>query len=116
MVSNSQGWDAAASALGSAPAEIANPTFLEAEYLQVILPLRVRNLAEIPRRSAPRSWVALDRGRRAAVWAAVEVHRANAASARRLTWAELSAMASAFLEARGELRPAITCWSMKAKT
>lgn len=46
MVSNSQGWDAAASVLGSAPIEISNPSFLEAEYLQVILPQRVRSLAD----------------------------------------------------------------------
>ncbi|GAA1851602.1 UvrD-helicase domain-containing protein [Microbacterium koreense] len=106
MVSNSQGWDAAASVLGSAPIEISNPSFLEAEYLQVILPQRVRSLAEYLAARRPGRGVALDRRRRAAVWAAVEAYRASAASARRLTWAELSAMASAFLEARDELRPA----------
>ncbi|CAN7165629.1 AAA family ATPase [Microbacterium foliorum] len=106
MVSNNRGWDAAASVLGSAPIEISNPSFLEAEYLQVILPQRVRSLAEYLAARRPGRGVALDRGRRAAVWAAVEAYRANAASGRRLTWAELSAMASAFLEAREELRPA----------
>jgi hypothetical protein len=106
MVSNSQGWDAAASVLGSAPIEISNPSFLEAEYLQVILPQRVRTLAEYLAARRSGRGVALDRGRRATVWAAVEAYRAKAANGRRLTWAELSSMASAFLEAREELRPA----------
>ncbi|MFH8249485.1 3'-5' exonuclease [Microbacterium sp. B2969] len=106
MVSNSQGWDAAASVLGDAPAEITNPAFLEAEYVQVILPQRVRTLSEYLAARRPGRGVALDRARRAAVWAAVEAYRTNAAKARRLTWAELSAMASAFLESRAGEAPA----------
>lgn len=106
MVSNSQGWDAAASVLGSAPIEISNPSFLEAEYLQVILPQRVRSLTEYLAARRPGRGVALDRARRAAVWKAVEAYRESGARARRLTWAELSAMASAFLDAREELKPA----------
>lgn len=106
MVSNSQGWDAAASALGSAPLEISNPAFLEAEYVQVILPQRVRTLSEyLVARRAGRG-VALDRSRRMVVWGAIEAYRAFASNSGRLTWAELSAMASSYLEAKPESSPA----------
>lgn len=106
MVSNSHGWDAAALAMGDAPTEITNPSFLEAEYMQVILPQRVRSLPDYLAARRPGRGVALDRSRRTAVWSAVEAYRAAAATARRLTWAELSAMAAAFLEARPHDTPA----------
>ncbi|GAA2073724.1 3'-5' exonuclease [Microbacterium hatanonis] len=106
MVSNSQGWDAAASVLADAPADTTSPAFLEAEYVQVILPQRVRTLSGYLAARRPGRGVALDRARRAAVWTAVEAYRAGAAKARRLTWAELSAMASAYLESRAGEAPA----------
>lgn len=106
LVSNSQGWDAAASAVGPAPLEISNPAFLEAEYVQVVLPQRVRTLSEYLVARRPGRGVALDRARRVVVWAAIEAYRASAAKSGRLTWAELSAMASSFLEANPAQTPA----------
>lgn len=106
LVSNSQGWDAAASAIGSAPLEISNPTFLEAEYVQVVLPQRVRTLSDYLVARRPGRGVALDRARRVAVWGAIEAYRAWAAKSGRLTWAELSAMASSYLEANPTQSPA----------
>ena len=106
LVSNSQGWDAAAAAIGAAPLEISNPAFLEAEYVQVVLPQRVRNLSDYLVARRPGRGVALDRARRVAVWGAIEAYRASAAKSGRLTWAELSAMASSYLEANPTQSPA----------
>lgn len=106
LVSNSQGWDTAASRLGSAPLDISNPAFLEAEYVQVVLPQRVRTLSDYLVARRPGRGVALDRARRVAVWGAIEAYRASAAKSGRLTWAELSAMASSYLEANPTQSPA----------
>lgn len=106
LVSNSQGWDAAASAVGAAPLEISNPAFLEAEYVQVVLPQRVRTLSDYLGARRPGRGVALDRARRVAVWSAIEAYRASAAKSGRLTWAELSAMASSYLESNPTQAPA----------
>lgn len=106
LVSNSHGWDAAASTLAGGPVEILNPSFLKAEYAQVVLPQRITDLAGYLAAKRPGRGVALDRARRTMVWKAIEAYRTHASTSRRMTWAELSAMASAYLEARPDAAPA----------
>lgn len=106
LVSNSHGWDAAASTLVGGPIDIVNPAFLEAEYVQVVLPQRVTDLASYLAAKRPGRGVALDRARRTMVWQAIEAYRTHAEASGRMTWAELSAMASAHLESRPQSSPA----------
>jgi hypothetical protein len=59
------------------PPEIANETFLATEYMHVVLPNKVHDEVGYLRVRRPGRGVALDRGKRAAVWALIEAYRAQ---------------------------------------
>ena len=106
IVANSHGWDAAASAVASTLGEIASPSFLEAEYLQVVLPNHVTMLAEYLAVKRPGRRVAMNRAQRSAVWSAVERYRTALGQAHEIAWAELSALAGRYLLDHPDATPA----------
>ncbi|UXN24515.1 UvrD-helicase domain-containing protein [Curtobacterium flaccumfaciens] len=107
LVSNGTGWDEAVfDAKPDLPGELRSPAFLESEYLQVVLPSGVITRADYFAARRPGRGVALDRAKRAQVWTVVEQFRRNARAYRRLSWAELSSVAAAYLDAHPEERPA----------
>jgi superfamily I DNA/RNA helicase len=107
LVSNATGWDEALfDAKPDLPSELLSPAFMESEYLQVILPSGVTSRADYFAARRPGRGVALDRTKRAQVWSVVEQFRRNARAHRRLSWAELSSVAAAYLDAHPEERPA----------
>lgn len=85
------------------PAEIANETFLAAEYGLVVLPKRVRTKDEYLRVRRPGRGVALDRARRAGVWSLLDAYRAHVRTEGKLDFAEAAAVASAHLQNSGPL-------------
>lgn len=107
LVSNSIGWDEAVfDAKPDLPSELRSPAFMESEYLQVVLPNGVTSRADYFAARRPGRGVALDRAKRAQVWSVVEQFRRNARAHRRISWAELSSVAAAYLDAHPEERPA----------
>ncbi|MFJ5145674.1 3'-5' exonuclease [Curtobacterium sp. NPDC088465] len=107
LVSNGTGWDEAVfDAKPDLPGELRSPAFLESEYLQVILPNGVTSRSDYFAARRPGRGVALDRAKRAQVWSVVEQFRRNARTHRRLSWAELSSVAAAYLDVHPEERPA----------
>lgn len=107
LVSNATGWDEALfDAKPDLPGELLSPAFMESEYLQIILPNGVTSRADYFAARRPGRGVALDRTKRAQVWSVVEQFRRNARAHRRLSWAELSSVAAAYLNAHPEERPA----------
>jgi superfamily I DNA/RNA helicase len=85
----------------SLPGEIANETFLSAEYSLVVLPNRVKNQDEYRRARRPGRGVALDRAKRDAVWALIAAYRAQSRIDGTLDFAEAAAVAAAHLVATG---------------
>lgn len=83
------------------PPEIANVTFLSAEYATVVLPHRVRTLDDYLRVRRPGRGLALDRAKRTAVWALVERYRAHNRTDGALDYAETAAVAAEHLRAHG---------------
>ena len=83
------------------PAEIANETFLAAEYGLVVLPNRVRTKAEYLRVRRPGRGIALDRTRRAEVWSLLDAYRAHVRTEGKLDFAEAAAVAGARLQSSG---------------
>ncbi len=107
LVSNATGWEEAVfDADPDLPGELRSPAFLESEYLQVVLPNGVTSRADYFAARRPGRGVALDRAKRAQVWTVVDQFRRNARAHRRLSWAELSSVAAAYLDAHPEERPA----------
>lgn len=86
--------------------ELANEAFLVGEYSLIVLPQRVRTLAEYLRVRRPGRGVALDRGRRTAVWELIDAYRRRAAVDGTLDFLEAAAVAAAVLEAEPAGRPA----------
>ncbi|MGW7477074.1 UvrD-helicase domain-containing protein [Nonomuraea muscovyensis] len=88
------------------PPEIANETFLAAEYALIVLPNRVQNEAEYLRVRRPGRGLPLDRAKRAGVWALIAAYRAQNRIDGTLDFAEAAAVAAAYLqEANGQSRP-----------
>lgn len=85
----------------SLPPEIAHETFLSAEYALVVLPNRVTSEAEYRRVRRPGRGLALDRGKRDAVWALIAAYRAQNRIDGTLDFAEAAAVAAAWLERAG---------------
>jgi len=95
----------AESAPAGMPAELANDTFLAAEYATVILPQRIRTLDEYLGVRRPGRGVALDRVKRTAVWDLVTKYRAQGRVDGTLDFSEAAAVAAAYLaEADGRGR------------
>jgi superfamily I DNA/RNA helicase len=88
------------------PPEIANETFLAAEYALIVLPNRVQNEAEYLRVRRPGRGVALDRAKRTGVWALIAAYRAQNRIDGTLDFAEAAAVAAAYLQGTdGHPRP-----------
>jgi superfamily I DNA/RNA helicase len=83
------------------PPEIANETFLSAEYALVVLPSRVKNEAEYRRVRRSNRGVALDRAKRDRVWALIAAYRAQCRIDGTLDFAEAAAVAAAHLATTG---------------
>jgi superfamily I DNA/RNA helicase len=79
--------------------EVLTPEFMRDEYLSVVLPQRVRSLNDYLRAPRRGRGVALNRGKRAAVWKVVEAYRAESAAENVLTFAERTFVAAAWLDA-----------------
>lgn len=83
------------------PKELANETFLAAEYATVVLPNRVRTQEEYLRVRRPGRGTPLDRKKRAAVWELVAAYRAQSRIDGTLDYPEAAAVAAAHLEGVG---------------
>lgn len=100
---NREGWSSAASGSPSELSpELANEAFLEAEYLQVVLPSRVTSREEYLAIRRPGRGVALDRKKRDAVWSIIERYRDNERTSSSLSYAEVAEISAAWLDLYGE--------------
>ncbi len=101
-VGNGEGWDDAIAIAGSGlPPALQSAPFLEAEYLQVVLPNRIVALDDYRMVRRPGRGVSLDRAKRDAVWAVVERQRINARLANKLAFADAAEIAATYLELNG---------------
>ncbi|KQM81288.1 3'-5' exonuclease [Agromyces sp. Leaf222] len=99
VVANDSGWDDAVDdADVDLPAALRSKSFLSVEYLQVILANRIVTKDAYFTVRRPGRGVALDRAKRAQVWAVVEQYRKNARIANRLSYAEVASVSAAWLE------------------
>ncbi|QSB16870.1 DEAD/DEAH box helicase [Natronosporangium hydrolyticum] len=87
------------------PTQLANETFLANEYAHVVLPHKIHDEAGYLRARRPGRGVALDRAKRAAVWALIAAYRAQSRIDGSLDFTEAAAVAAAHLAQQGE-RPA----------
>jgi superfamily I DNA/RNA helicase len=87
------------------PPQLANETFLANEYAHVVLPNKIHDEAGYLRVRRAGRGVALDRGKRAAVWALITAYRAQCRIDGSLDFTEAAAVAAAYL-ARQRERPA----------
>jgi len=102
LVSDQDGWDHAVERGGDAlPAALRTTAFLEAEYVQVILPNRIVTRDEYLRVRRPGRGVNLDRGKRDLVWQTIERHRRTARLDGKLSFREAAEVAAAYLESAG---------------
>ena len=102
--SNDHGWQEAIQAIRpDLPEEVLAPSFFAGEYLQVVLPARVTTRDEYLTVRRPGRGAALDRKKRDAVWRVIEQYRADGQRDRRLSWAELAAVATAWLDQHPDL-------------
>lgn len=85
--------------------EIANETFLGSEYTLIVLPNRIRTEEEYLAVRRPGRGLALDRKKRAAVWALISAYRAQNRIDGTLDYGEAAAVAAAHLEAVPSQRP-----------
>jgi superfamily I DNA/RNA helicase len=101
VVGNNIGWREAIERspdTTSLPEAVQSPSFLENEYLQVILPNRVTTMEEYFAVRRPGRGIALDRSKRAKVWTIVEQYRQHSRTHGSMSYAEIAASAAAYLE------------------
>ncbi|TFD88576.1 DNA helicase UvrD [Cryobacterium lactosi] len=99
LVGTDAGWREAIDDAGAdLPEQLQNASFFEGEYLQVILPNRVTSKEKYFKVRRPGRGIALDRRKRAEVWAVVDQYRQSARHMGTLSFAEVSAIAAAYLE------------------
>lgn len=84
------------------PMALRSEAFFEGEYAQVVLPHRIRELDEYLLVRRPGRGVALDRGRRTAVWAVIAQARKNQRIAGALSFEEIAAVSAQWLRNSGE--------------
>jgi len=102
VTGNSDGWAAAIAHSGAAlPESLRADAFLEAEYLQVVLPARVTSSADYNLIRRPGRGIALDRRKRIEVWSTIEDYRAAARAASSLSFAESAEIAAAWIDRYG---------------
>lgn len=87
------------------PPDLANETFLAAEYAHVVLPNKVHDEAGYLRVRRSGRGIALDRAKRSAVWALIDAYRAQSRIDGSLDFTEAAAIAAAHL-ANQPIRPA----------
>lgn len=103
VTGNRDGWSAAATGSTSdLPSAVKTDTFLESEYLQVVLPARVTSREEYFSIRRPGRGVPLDRNKRDAVWTIIERYRDNARSTPSMSYAEAAETSAAWLDLYGE--------------
>lgn len=101
--SNGDGWKASLQEVDTdLPSGALHPAFFEAEYLQVILPQRITTREAYLAVRRPGRGVALDRRKRAQVWAVVEHYRETARVTGKLSFAEVAEIGAAWLSRRSE--------------
>lgn len=101
-VGNGDGWeDAAAISGGGLPQGLRSPQFLEAEYLQVVLPNRITTLDQYRAVRRPGRGVMLNRARRDEVWAVMDRQRRTARLSNKLPFADAAEIGAAYLETAG---------------
>ena len=83
------------------PHELANESFLAAEYSTVVLPHRIRTEEEYLRVRRPGRGTPLDRTKRSGVWAIITAYRGFNRLDGALDYAEAAAVAAAYLEGAG---------------
>lgn len=81
--------------------DLASIAFLRAEYEQIVLPQRVVSRSEYRAASRVGRRVSLDRRRRDAVWDAIEGYRRATQLANVISFAEVAAVAAAWLQTTG---------------
>lgn len=102
VTGNRDGWaSAAAGTSADLPPAVTTDTFLESEYLQVVLPARVTTREEYFSIRRPGRGVALDRKKRDAVWTIIERYRENARSTPSMSYAEVAEISAAWLDLYG---------------
>lgn len=82
------------------PVGIANPTFLEQEYLMVVLPNRITGAKEYMKVARRGRGTPLNRARRIGVWKVIETYRQNHRLEAKLSYPEIAAVAAQILEDR----------------
>ncbi|WP_281964351.1 UvrD-helicase domain-containing protein [Serinicoccus marinus] len=96
-------WRQAIHDVGSSlPEDLQNPVFFQAEYAMVILPQRITTETGYLRVRRTGRGVALDRGRRTAVWQVVEAYRAAARAEESTDFEEKAAIATEWLRQERE--------------
>lgn len=102
-----QAWGIAADThAGDLPETLRSPSFLDAEYATVVLPNRITTREEYLKVRRAGRGVALNRGRRNAVWNVIESYRASAAAEGSTDFDEKAAVAAEALDGDGAHRPA----------
>lgn len=102
LVGAADGWREAIDAVSpDLPTSLLMPSFFEGEYLHVILPARVATEQEYFAVRRPGRGVALDRKKRAAVWAVVDRYRKSARISGSLSFPEVAAISAVWLEQHG---------------
>jgi len=97
----SDGWrDAIEDSDAVLPDTILNPSFFEAEYLQVILPNRLSSKDDYLAIKRPGRGVGLNRKNRAAVWSVVDTYRRSARLMGDISYAEIAEIGAVWLEQR----------------
>ncbi|WIK82254.1 3'-5' exonuclease [Micrococcus lylae] len=100
---DAKAWSEAVDAAGGdLPAEVANETFMAAEYAMVVLPKRVRTVEDyvrVPRRGRG---TALNRKQRLQVWKVIEKYRAAGRAKGALDFEEMAAVSAAYAQQRAE--------------
>lgn len=103
-VSNRDGWKEALDDVSpNLPESILNPTFFEAEYLQVVLPGGVVDLDGYLSVRRPGRGTALDRAKRREVWKVIQHYRKQEHLTGRVSFAEVAEISAAWLAAEGPL-------------
>ena len=92
-------WDQAVfDAKTDLPYALTHKSFLEAEYVQVVLPQRCTSREEYFKARRPGRGIALDRKKRAAIWTIIERYRQIARHQSALSYPEVAAIAAIYLE------------------
>ena len=95
-------WQIALAQAGSSlPIALQSPAFFEDEYAQVVLPHKIVTADEYFSVRRPGRGVALDRGKRAAVWAVIEQMRKDQRIAGTLGYGDVAAIAAHWLRTSG---------------